>query len=373
MTDKALEQIKKRCGLAYKAGRYGESATLAAEGVALAERQGNDVWQVRFRTWEGESHWQNKEIDAAVAALTQAAEENPGADPQDSFNAISTLLSIAVAERPATEVQALLARGHAFLERTGRTASRHMLDISEGNLAALRGDWSGALTHYRAAYDHQRSDRGMPRFTEASYLIKLAEASFMLGDAAALTQWREALNDVKMEVEGDHLRAEQARMLCLRAGMPQPAGAKTDASGAARRVLRWLEEFQGHRTDYARDALHVLLLHGDWLSVETWIDYPGIGDDPLIAGDLHLAHAREDLGLPPQDPVWPTPEPAQAATIPESHRARAPAHLAAARAHYESKRDWATNEDARLETDHHSRTLERRLRWVDQLADDTGA
>jgi len=303
MTDKELEQIKKRFGLAYKAGRYAESAALATEGAALAKRLGDTTWRVRLRTWEGESHWQNKDISAAIAALTEAAEETPGADPADSFNAISTLLSIAVAERPAAEARALLARGHAHLERTGRTASRHMLDISEGNLAARRGDWTEALVQYRAAYDHQLSDRGMPRFTEASYISKLAEASFMLGDAAGLEQWRAAINAVKLEVEGDHLRAEQIRMLCHRAGLTEPEGAKTDASGAARRLLRWLEEFQGHRSEYARDALLVLLLQGDWLSVETWIDYPGIGDDPFIAGDLHLARAREDLGLPPRDPV----------------------------------------------------------------------
>jgi len=62
------------------------------------------------------------------------------------------------------------------------------------------------------------------------------------------------------------------------------------------------KELEGYRTDYARDALQVLLLHRDWLSVEAWLEYPGIGDDPLIGGDLYLARAREDLGLPAQDP-----------------------------------------------------------------------
>jgi tetratricopeptide (TPR) repeat protein len=368
MTDRALERLKKRCGEAYKAGEFAESARLAAEGAALAERLGDAASLVRLRAWEGESHWQDKNIDAAVAALTEASQETPGGDPADSFNAISTLLTIAIFARPLAEAQDLLARGHAHLERHGRTASRHMLDLSEGNLAARRGDWSRAMGHYQDAYEHQRTDRGMPRFTEASYLIKLAEMSFMLGDAEGVARWSKAVEDVKKEVEGDHLRAEQARLLCHRAGLPEPENARTDAVGVARRLLHWLEEFQGYRADYARDAMHVLLLHGDWLCVETWLEYPGIGDDPLIAGDLHLARAREGLGLPPLDLVWPGEPAVRApAAATERHRHMVPEALTAARAQYESKRDWAAAEDRRLDTDYHVRTLEDRLSRVADL------
>jgi hypothetical protein len=368
MTDKTLERLKKRCGEAYKAGEFAESARLAAEGAALAERLGDAPARLRLRVWEGESHWQDKNIDAAVAALSEASEEVPGADPADTFNALSTLLTIAIFARPLAEAEELLARGHAHLQRHGRTASRHMLDLSAGNLAAARGDWTGAMTHYQNAYEHQRNDSGMPRFTEASYLIKLAETSFMLGDADGVARWCAAVEDVKKEVEGDHLRAEQARLLCHRAGLPEPPKARTDAVGVARRLLHWLEEFQGYRADYARDAMHVLLLHGDWLCVETWLQYPGIGDDFLIGGDLHLARAREGLGLPPLDLVWPG-EPAvrESAAVTERHRQMVPGELAAARAHYESKRDWAAAEDQRLQTDHHTRTLDARLRRVAEL------
>lgn len=369
MATTELDKIKQRCGTAYKAGHYAECARLAAQGAALAERLGDAEWRVRMRTWEGESRWQNKEVDAAVAALTEAADDASGVDPQDSFNAVSTLLSIAVEKRPAAEARQLLVRGHRLLERGGRTASRHMLDLNEGNLAARRGDWNTALDHYRIAYERQRGDRGMPRFTEASYLIKLAEAYFMLGDGAGLQQQREAINNAKMEVEGDHLRAEQMRMLCHRAGLEEPTGAKTDACGAARRLLRWLEEFEGYRTDYARDALLVLLLHGDWLSVETWIEYPGIGDDPFIAGDLHWARARAGLGLPLRDPVWqaessPTSD---SRMVTDHQRDRVTAELAAARVHYQSKRAWAAAEDARFETDYYIRVIEQRLGWIAEL------
>ncbi len=370
MNERELERLKKRCVEAYKAGHFAECAAVAAEGAALAQKQGDVAAWVRLRAWEGESHWQNKDIDAAVIALTEAAEERPGADPEDTFNAISTLLTVAIEERPLADARILLVRGREHLERTGRTASRHMLDLSEGNLAARRGDWTAALAHYRDAYEHQLGDRGMPRFTEASYIIKLAEASFMLGDAVALEQWRHTIDEVKKEVEGDHLRAEQARLLCSRAGLPEPTGAKTDACGAARRLLRWLEDFQGYRTEYARDAMHVLLRHGDWLSVETWIDYPGIGDDPFIAGDLHLARARDGLGLPACDLIWQRSPDAlsEPAVVPESHRAMVPEHLAAARAHYDSKRAWAESQDQRLETDHHIHTLEERLQHVAALS-----
>jgi len=369
MSERELERVKKRCGAAYKAGNFAEAARLAAAGAELADRLGDAASRVRLRAWEGESHWQDKNIDAAVAALSEAAEEAPGADPADRFNAISTLLTIAIAERPLREVQALLARGHEHLEQHGRTASRHMLDLSQGNLAARRGDWNQALDHFRAAYEHQRSDRGLPRFTETSYLIKLAETSFMLGDAEALEEWAKAVEAADKEVEGDHLRAEQARLLCHRAGLPEPPNARTDACGVARRLLRWLEEFQGYRTDFARDALHVLLRHRDWLSVETWLEYPGIGDDPFIAGDLHLCRAREGLGLPARDLIWPG-EPAGAevpARVPERHRATVPEELAAARAQYEQRQERMAREDARLETGHHTKTLRERLRWVEEL------
>ena len=107
MTERELERIKKRCVAAYKAGHYAECAAVAAEGAALAERQGDVAARVRLLAWEGESHWQNKDIEPAIAALTLAAEETPGADPEDTFNAISTLLTVAIEERPAAEARQL--------------------------------------------------------------------------------------------------------------------------------------------------------------------------------------------------------------------------------------------------------------------------
>jgi hypothetical protein len=247
-----------------------------------------------------------------------------------------------------------------------------MLDLSKGELAARRGDWSGALEHFRNAYQRQRDADDGPRFTASSYLIKLAETSFMLGDADALVQWCQTLSNAPKEVEGDRLRAEQARLLCYRAGIASPPDARGGAAVTARRVLRWLEEIEGYRGDYARDALHVLLLHGDWLSVETWLDYPGIGEDKLIRGDLYLARARDELGLPARDLDWPGQPPA--ATQIEEHPprpAKAPDDLAAARAHYEKQRDWAHSEDQRLETDQHHRRLSARLQQVEAAGGNT--
>ena len=373
MSDRAaqpeLERIRKHFSNAYRARRFGESARIAAEGAALAQRLGDAATWVRMRVWEGESHWQNQDGEAARAALTEAAAEQPEADPADTVNALSTLLAIAVAERPLGEVRSLLARGRDYLARSGRQGSRHLFDLGEGDLAARRGDWQAALGHYRDAYAHQRGDSGLPRFTAASYLIKLAEASFRLGDSEALLHWCAALDETDKQVEGDRLRAEQARLLCYRAGLAEPPGARGDACGCARRVLCWLEEIEGYRGDYARDAMQVLLLHGDWLSVETWLEHPGLDGDPFLPGDLHLARARAGLGLPPRDPLWPGP-PSASAAEPASprQRAAAPDHLAAARAHYESRRDWAAREDARLETDAHAHALTARLQQIAALA-----
>ena len=103
--------------------------------------------------------------------------------------------------------------------------------------------------------------------------------------------------------------------------------------------------------------------------MDDWRHRAGIGDDWLLGGDLHLARAREALALPPRDDDWhrafERPDPS--ALTPEQ-RAEAGRHLTAARAHFESKLGWAANEDERLETDHHTRTLQARLQRVADLA-----
>jgi hypothetical protein len=181
------------------------------------------------------------------------------------------------------------------------------------------------------------------------------------------------LNETPKEVEGDRLRGEQGRLLCYRAGIEVPPGARGGAAAMARRVLCWLEEIEGHRADYARDALHTLLLQGDWLSVETWLDYPGIGDVPLLRGDLHLARARDALGLPARDLDWPgSPPGVNPANAHPARPAKAENDLAAARAQYEQQRDWARQEDERLATEHHQRRLEARLQQTEMASSRLG-
>ncbi len=370
MRKTALNKIRRRFSDAYRARNYADCIRLATEGLRLAEASQEVATQTLMLVWLGESHWQRKETEHAVAALSRAAEAGPPADPSDVFNALSTLLSIAVLERPLAEAKALIARGHAHLQRHDQQRSRHMLDFSEGDLAARRGDWHAALEHYRAAHAHQHDDTGSPRFTLVSYRIKLAEASFMLGDAKALSDWCAQIDAAPKLVEGDRLRAEQVRLLCYRAGIAEPAGARGGAVATARRLLRWLEEIGGHQADFARDAMQVLLRAGDWLSVETWLDYPGIGDDPLIRGDLHLARARQALGLPARDPDWPSP-PSQSDRVDRVgnvNPAKAKGALEAARAQYAGKQAWAEREDRRLETDDHQQRLAARLRQVEALA-----
>lgn len=387
MSETELNQIRRRFSDAYRGRDYAACIHLATKGLHLAEANDDLKTQTLMLVWLGESHWQRKETEQAVAALSRAAAAELPADPSDVFNAISTLLSIAILERPLAEARALLAQGHAHLERYDQQRSRHMLDLSEGELAARRGDWQGALQHYLDAYEHQHGDEGSPRFTLASYLIKLAEASFMLGDAQALSEWCGKIDAAPKLVEGDRLRAEQARLLCYRAGIADPAGARGGAATTARRVLSWLEEIDGHQADYARDAMQVLLLEGDWLSVETWLDYPGIGDDPFMRGDLHLARARQALGLPARDPTWPIApltnedvcsspvETSPSRPIEKPSMKTSPNRvsktredLQAARTHYVGKQGWAAREDQRLETKHHRRSLDRRLQQVEALA-----
>lgn len=385
MSETELNQIRRRFSDAYRGRDYAACTHLATKGLHLAEARDDLKTQTLMLVWLGESHWQRRETEQAVAALNRAAAAEPPADPGDVFNAVSTLLSIAILERPLAEARALIAQGHAHLQRHDQQRSGHMLDLSEGELAARRGDWQAALQHYIQAYEHQQGDDGSPRFTLASYLIKLAEASFMLGDAKALSDWCGKIDAAPKLVEGDRLRAEQARLLCYRAGIAEPAGARGGAATTARRVLSWLEEIDGHQAEYARDAMQVLLLEGDWLSVNTWLDYPGIGDDPLMRGDLHLARARQALGLPARDPAWPTPTSHKISTtavmaspscpIEQSSRKTGPNKVAktqddleTARAHYVGKQAWAAREDQRLETDHHRRLLDTRLQQVDALA-----
>ncbi len=397
MSQTTLHQIRRRFSDAYRARDYTACIRLATEGLHLAEASADVATQTLMLVWLGESHWQRKETEPAVAALARAAAAEPPAAPGDVFNALSTLLNIAILERPLAEARALIAQGQAHLERHRQQRSRHMLDLAEGDLAARRGDWRAAQHHYRAAYEHQQGDTGSPRFTLASYQIKLAEASFMLGDAEALNHWGDQIHAAPKLVEGDRLRAEQVRLLCYRAGIAEPAGARGDAVTTARRLLRWLEEIDGHQADFARDAMQVLLREGDWLSVETWLDYPGIGDDPLMRGDLHLARARHRLGMPARDPAWSPPiaaaegdaHPAAGTSAPSEGATLAPGmgpsvepggqpdaktiakardDLAAARAQYLDKQAWARHEDRRLETNHHRRLVEARLQQVEVLA-----
>jgi hypothetical protein len=391
MSQTALTQIRRRFSDAYRARAYADCTRLAAEGLRLAESSDDVATQTLMLVWLGESHWQRKETEPAVVALSRAAAADPPANPSDVFNAITTLLTIAILERPLAEVETRLAQGRAHLARHDQQRSRHMLQLCEGDLAARRGDWQAALARYRDAYQSQSADSGEPRFTLASYQIKLAEASFMLGDAQALSHWCSEIDAAKKLVEGDRLRAEQARLLCYRAGIAEPAGARGGAAATARRVLCWLEEIDGHQADYARDAMHVLLREGDWLSVETWLDYPGIGDNPLMSGDLYLARARYLLGLPARDPAWATAtqtsaDPQAAAserepsttknrgheepvkiTAASSSIAKARADLEAARAHYVGEQGWAEQEDKRLETNHHRQLLDARLHQVQLL------
>ncbi|MCF7978492.1 MAG: hypothetical protein K9L82_10825 [Chromatiaceae bacterium] len=390
MSETELNQIRRRFSDAYRARDLAACIRLATEGLHLTEARHDIATQTLMLVWLGESHWQLQQTEQAVAALSRAAKAEPPADPSDVFNAISTLLNISILERPLAEAKALIARGRAHLEQHDQQRSRHMLDLSEGDLAARRGDWQAALQHYRAAYEHQQVDTGSLCFTLASYQIKLAEVSFMFGDAKALSHWCREINAAPKTLEGDRLRAEQVRLLCYRAGIAEPAGARGDAVTTARRVLRWLEEIDGHREDFARDAMRVLLREGDWLSVETWLDYPGIGDDPLMRGDLHLARARQALGLPAHDPAWSTATPtsdrpanplAKASanslsplniartTIGLNKISKARDDLEAARAHYVGKQAWAAHEDQRLETDYHRRMLDARLQQVNAMTD----
>ncbi len=389
MSETELNQIRRRFSDAYRTRDYANCTRLAAEGLRLAEASHDVATQTLMLLWLGESHWQRKETEQAFAALSRAVAAEPPADPGDVFNAVSTLLNIAILERPLAEVRTLLAQGQAHLQQHDQQRSRHMLDLSAGDLAARRGDWQAAQQHYQSAFEHQQGDTGSPRFTLASYQIKLAEASFMFGDAKALSHWCDEINAAPKQVEGDRLRAEQVRLLCYRAGIREPAGARGDAATTARRLLRWLEEIDGHQADFARDAMHVLLREGDWLSVETWLDYPGIGDDPLMRGDLHLARARHKLGMPARDLAWSTAIPTTDGAGNPSARASAsgptPITLAstktgsfkvskarddlqAAKAHYLGRQAWAAQEDERLETDHHRRLLNARLQQIEDMA-----
>lgn len=371
MSKTQLEQIRRRFSDAYRARDYAAGVQIAAEGVRLAEAAGDLGTRTRMLVWLGESHWQRRESEPAIAALSLAAAAEPPADPADVFSALSTLLNIAILERPLAEALNLVDQGRALLERYPQLHSGHMLDLSEGDLAARRGDWPRAQMYYLDAHRRQGKDDSSPSFTLASYLIKLATASFRLGDAAALSRWCREIDAAPKSIEGDRLRAEQARLLCYRAGLAEPPGARGGPAATARRVLRWLEELEGHQTELARDAMLVLLQEGDWLSVETWLEYPGIGDDPLVRGDLHLARARAALDQPPRDPDWPGQIASRAGSRSAQCRSKIADDLDAARAHYDDQRSWAEREDQRLETQYHRQLLDDRQQQIEALVGET--
>ena len=400
MADRELSQIRELLREAYAAGLYQKAARIARHCAELATERGEHFWRVQFRFWQGASLQSAGENEAATTALMEAAQPEPQADPADTYNAITTLIHIAIATKPAAFTRDLIRQGRAFLERSGKGAWRHKLDLLEGHLAEQRGDWDAALAHQRRGYEAERQHPGYPGYTTATHLRHLVDSSFAGRDAEALARWRRALDDCDKETEGDHLYAERARLRCHRAGLPDLGDPVTAASG----LLRQLDGYEGGDVvEFAIDALRVLLPRaaapaaepqpaavqhprpdpsrppatgpdpgptaGEHPLIADWLPRPGIGDDWLFGGDVHLARARVALGLPPRDEDWCTrferPDPTR---LTDPQRRRAQAHLAAARAHYEAQLDWAAAEDRRLETSYRTDTLQARLQRTADLA-----
>ena len=140
MADRELSRIQNLNREAYCAGLHAKAARIARQGAELASERRDHYWRVRLRFWEGASLFETGDTEAATAALMEAARPEPEADPADIYNAITTLIEIAIAGKTAAFTRRLIAQGREHLERSGKTAWRHKLDLLEGDLAWVRGD-----------------------------------------------------------------------------------------------------------------------------------------------------------------------------------------------------------------------------------------
>jgi hypothetical protein len=366
-----FERLRAQARQARETGDYSQAARLERQAVDRAEILGLAGERTRALLWEGYSLRQAGEDDLALAALLQAANErSAAADPADVFGALTAIVHISLDRKPLGFCRALLDQARRHLADIRRPWAAP-LDFLEGELAYRRGEFAAAWDWHSRAWAGWRDAH--PRLTPATHLWALCRTAFRRRDPAELTRRVERLAALHPSPSLERQLAQRARLLLWRTGRTSdPPGADFAVENALA-LLAATADSQGRALDARREALRVLALVGRWEDVdEALARHPlesGEGfENALLLGDLALNRARAALGLPAVDDDYgePLTDTANPEVTPRSSPAAIDDLREAGRC-YRAARQWADAQDARLETDWHASTVERRQRLFDAL------
>ena len=364
-TEQDLRKILDLMREAYKAGLHKKAARIAHQGAELAEAAGNIRRKVNFLFWEGEN-LRIFDNEQAMIPLLQAATCHPEADPADTYNAMTTLISISISTRPAAYTRKLLAQGREQLRRMGKEAWRHQLDFLEGKMETVCWNLQQAQVCYATAWEYNLKSPGYPGYTTASHLYKLCQNSFHLHDKAALAEWLAELEQCdKKGDEDDRLKPHIAQLLQQR--LVGEAGEKMAC--LAQDVLKKTDSFEGIANEYIIPALRALILCRHWpmlddrIAAAQWNEHDFA--DMLFRADERLLRALAALNLPMQDLEL---NPVLEITLPCSgERGQAERYLAQAEEFYRKAMSVAEKEDERLMVSAYTEAVRTRLEQAEKL------
>ncbi len=361
-----LAQLRDQAAQARRMGRYLHAAQRERQAVEQAEKSGLTGERVRALLWEGYSWWHAGEDDQALAVLLQALHEPATrADPADRFSALTTLLHISLEHKTARFCRALLEQGRREIEAMHQPWSA-LLDFLEGELAFRQGDFVAAGQWHERAWAGYRNTH--PCLTPATHLWARCRTAFRCCQPAALAQLTQTLIQLSPGSALEQQLVMRARWLDCRAhpAMPnQPDLARSAPIEAARAFLAMPPDAHPLRDFGTRlDALRVLALAGDWPHIDAHLHeqplLPDTFDTALLLGDLALGRARAAMGRAAVDDDYGTTGVETIAMPPIPDPNRAATQINEADFYYQEAKQWAEQQDQRLDTGWHSHLVQQR-------------
>jgi len=360
-----FERLMDLSSEAFRSGQKRRSAEAAREAVRIAEAMGDHQRRVSALAWEGECWLDVDEKEEALVVLLEAANAtHPEVDPAATFNARCELIEIAAQIKSRSDVTNLVDSSRRFLEQIGKERWDHKLDLLQGTLEFSRGEYGLAFDLYLRSWHRHSSN--YPSYTEGSHLYALSQTAFCLRDTDRLKEYVEESARRPPKTEGDELRKIAAECLLARAERTWQSDPEQTLR-PSRTLLRRASTLD-HKADECLDAIRSLALCGAFEEVELhWNRYRSKLKQPtfsdlLCEGDLDLMYARWLATMPQIDDEWDADAPAPRPSF--AKRSDCLTKLDHCESLYRNLFDLAANEDARLETEHYSRTLQERLERV---------
>ena len=130
---------------AHNAGLYAKAARFYRQARDLAAQARDELNRVKCLFWEGYCLERTGDSEAAMPLLLEAAYcRSPEADPADVFSAAARLIEISLDRKTAAYIRKVVADTREYLSRMNKTGWAHMLDLLEGELEYVRGNFQGA-------------------------------------------------------------------------------------------------------------------------------------------------------------------------------------------------------------------------------------